>query len=129
MGTRQGRCRRPCFTARARFGASVAFCDHEAVEIAFALLAIVAAVVAVTALAERIGFSAPLLLMLVGIGASYVPFIHEPELTPDLILFGFLPPLLYAAAIRSSLIDLRPNRRPIASLSILLVVFTAWGWA
>jgi CPA1 family monovalent cation:H+ antiporter len=110
-----------------RFGERLAFCDHEAVEIAFSLLAIVAAVVAVTAIAERIRFSAPLLLILVGIGASYVPFIHEPALTPDLILFGFLPPLLYAAAIRTSLIDIRANRRSIASLSILLVVFTALG--
>ena len=42
------------------------------VHIALSILAIAAAVVAVTALAERIRFSAPLLLMLVGIGASFV---------------------------------------------------------
>ena len=100
------------------------------VHIALSILAIVAAVVAVTALAERIRFSAPLLLMLVGIGASFVPFIQEPTLSPDIVLLGFLPPLLYAAAIRSSLMDIRANWRPIGYLSVLLVAVTALaiGW-
>ena len=83
--------------------------------------------VAVTAMAERIRFSAPLLLMLVGIGASFVPFIHEPALTTDIVLLGFLPPLLYATAIRSSVMDFRANWRPIGYLSILLVIVTAVG--
>lgn len=95
--------------------------------IALTLLALVAAVVTITAVAERIRFSAPLLLMLVGIGVSFVPFIQEPSLTPEVILLGFLPPLLYAAAIRTSVIDFRANRRSIASLSVLLVVVTALG--
>jgi Na+/H+ antiporter len=97
------------------------------VDLALGILAIVATVVAVTAVADRINFSAPLLLMLVGIGASYVPFIHEPTLSPELVLLGFLPPLLYAAAIRTSIIDFRANRASIASLSVLLVVVTALG--
>ena len=91
------------------------------------ILAIVATVLAVTALAERIRFSAPLLLMLVGIGISFVPFIDEPRLTPEMILLGFLPPLLYAAAIRTSVIDFRANKRSIGALSVLLVVVTALG--
>lgn len=95
--------------------------------IALAILAMVAAVVTVTAVAERLRFSAPLMLMLVGIGASYVPFVRAPTLTPELVLVGFLPPLLYAAAIRTSIIDIRANRRSIASLSVLLVVITALG--
>ncbi len=86
-----------------------------------------ATVVAITAFAERIRFSAPLLLMLIGIGASYIPFIHVPTLTSEVVLLGFLPPLLYSAAIRTSIIDIRANRRTIASLSVLLVVFTALG--
>jgi Na+/H+ antiporter len=97
------------------------------VETALSILLIAAGVVAVTALAERIRFSAPLLLMLVGIGASFIPFIHEPTLSPELVLVGFLPPLLYAAAIRTSLIDFRANRRSIGALSVGLVVVTALG--
>ncbi len=95
--------------------------------IALSLLAIAATVVAVTALADRVKFSAPLLLMLVGIAGSFVGFVHEPALTTDVVLIGFLPPLLYAAAIRSSIMDLRSNWRSIAYLSVLLVLVTALG--
>lgn len=95
--------------------------------IALTLVAVVASVLVITAAAERIRFSAPLLLMLVGIGAGFVPFIHEPRLTPELVLVGFLPPLLYAAAIRSSVIDFRANVASIGFLSVLLVVITALG--
>ena len=94
---------------------------------ALSILAVVATVLAVTALANRFRFSSPLLLMLVGIGASYLPYVQVPELTPEVVLLGFLPPLLYAAAIRTSVIDFRANRRSIAQLSVLLVVVTALG--
>ena len=97
------------------------------VETALSICAIVASVLVVTAAADRLRFPAPLLLMLVGIGASFVPFVEAPELTPELVLVGFLPPLLYATAIRSSIIDFRTHRRPIAFLSVLLVVITALG--
>jgi len=90
-------------------------------------LAVVATVLAVTASANRLKVSAPLLLMLVGIAVSFLPLIHLPELSSELVLIGFLPPLLYAAAIRTSVIDFRANRRSIAQLSVLLVVVTALG--
>ncbi|CAA9395947.1 MAG: Na+/H+ antiporter [uncultured Propionibacteriaceae bacterium] len=102
-------------------------CHHVRVHIAFGILAIVATVVAGAAVAERLRVPAPLLLMLIGIAGSFVPFIDEPELSSELVLVGFLPPLLYAAAIRTSVIDFRANRRSIAFLSILLVVITALG--
>jgi CPA1 family monovalent cation:H+ antiporter len=90
-------------------------------------LAVVATVLAVTASANRLKVSAPLLLMLVGIVVSFLPLIRLPELSSELVLVGFLPPLLYAAAIRTSVIDFRANRRSIAQLSVLLVVVTALG--
>ncbi len=96
-------------------------------ETALTLVAIVASVLVITAAAERLRFSAPLLLMLVGIAVSFLPFVHAPELTPELVLVGFLPPLLYAAAIRSSVLDFRANLPSIAFLSVLLVVITALG--
>ena len=96
-------------------------------ETALSLLAVGATVVGVTALAERIRFSAPLLLMLVGIGASFIPSIHQPQLTSEIVLIGLLPPLLYATAIRTSVVDFRANRRSIGYLSLLLVVVTALG--
>jgi Na+/H+ antiporter len=98
---------------------------HGGVNIALTILAVAASVLVVTAAADRLRFSAPLLLMLVGIGASFVPVIHVPQLSPEVVLLGFLPPLLYAASFRTSIMDFRANRRSIASLSILLVIVTA----
>ena len=43
------------------------------------------------------------------------------------MLFGLLPPLLYAAAQSTSLVDFNANRRPILLLSVGLVVFTTFG--
>lgn len=97
--------------------------------VALQVVSIVATVVAFTALARRYGFSAPVLLLSAGIVASYVPFIDNVTLTPEFVLLGLLPPLLYAAALRTSLIDFRRNRRPIALLSVGLVVFTMAGVA
>jgi CPA1 family monovalent cation:H+ antiporter len=97
------------------------------VTVAITILGLLATVLAVTALANRIRFSAPLLLMLVGIGISFLPLVPIPRLSPELVLIGLLPPLLYAAAIRTSVIDFRANRRSIAQLSVLLVVVTALG--
>ena len=95
--------------------------------VALSIVAVVATVLAVTALANRFRFSAPLLLMLFGIGVSFLPYVDVPELSAEVVLLGFLPPLLYAAAIRTSVIDFRANRRSIAQLSVLLVVVTALG--
>ncbi len=97
------------------------------VHLPLSILAIAIAVLFTTALASRLRFSAPLLLMLVGIAASFVPFLEIPRLSAEVVLLGFLPPLLYAAAIRTSVIDFRVNRYPIAGLSVVLVVLTTLG--
>jgi Na+/H+ antiporter len=97
------------------------------VEIAFLLVAMAAGVLAGTALAGRLGVPAPLLLIAAGIGVSYMPGVPELQLHPSVVLFGLLPPLLYAAALQTSLVDFNANRRPILLLSVGLVVFTAAG--
>jgi Na+/H+ antiporter len=66
----------------------------------------------------------PILLVLGCAGIGFVPGIPRLQLAPDLVLLILLPPLLYAAAFFSSLRDLQRNLRPIALLSIGLVVFT-----
>ncbi len=91
---------------------------------ALGLVTLITAVVVFAGLAERFGLSAPLVLTGVGVVASYLPFIPDVELEPELILVGLLPPLLYAAAIRTSLVDFRRNVRPILLLSVGLVIFT-----
>ncbi|MFC0625408.1 Na+/H+ antiporter [Kribbella deserti] len=95
--------------------------------IAIEIVALVSVVVACAALARRLGISAPLLLVVVGVGASYLPFVPRVHLEPEVVLVGFLPPLLYAAAIRTSLIDFSAHRRSISTLSVGLVAFTTVG--
>lgn len=98
--------------------------------IALPLFLLTAAVVAIAALARRVGLSAPLLLVAVGAVTSFLPFMPYPfEVDPEIILLGFLPPLLFAAASNTSLIDLSRERRQILQMSVLLVLFTAFGVA
>jgi CPA1 family monovalent cation:H+ antiporter len=92
-------------------------------EVALGLLALVAVICACSALGKKIGVPVPLLLVLVGVAASFLPFVPRIELTPELVLVGLLPPLLYAAALRTSLIDFRSNRRAIGLLSVGYVIF------
>ncbi len=97
------------------------------VEIALFLVALAVGVLVVTALAGRLDVPAPLLLIAVGVATSYLPGVPEIRLEPDVVLLGLLPPLLYAAAIQTSLVDFNANRRPILLLSVGLVIFTTLG--
>jgi monovalent cation/hydrogen antiporter len=97
------------------------------VEIAFLLVAVAAGVLTGSGLAGRLGVPAPLLLIAAGIAVSFLPGVPEIHLHHDVVLLGLLPPLLYAAALQTSLVDFNANRRPILMLSIGLVVFTAAG--
>lgn len=84
-------------------------------------------VIAVTGICSRLNLPGPLVLIAVGIAGSYLPFVPEIELSPELVLFVLLPPLLYSAALGTSLVDFNANRRPILLLSVALVVFTTVG--
>lgn len=98
--------------------------------IALPIFLLTAAVVVLATVARWIRLSAPLLLVAVGAAVSFLPFMPYPfEVNPEVILLGFLPPLLFAAASNTSLIDLRRERRQILQMSVLLVLFTAFGVA
>ncbi|MQA81482.1 MAG: Na+/H+ antiporter [Streptosporangiales bacterium] len=90
-----------------------------------AVLLIGVGVIAVTAIAQRIGVSAPLLLIAVALGVSLLPWVPAFQVNPDVVLFVLLPPLLYAASMNSSLIGIRRSRRPIGLLAVGLVIVTA----
>ncbi|MCW2786093.1 MAG: nhaK [Marmoricola sp.] len=93
------------------------------------LVAIVAAVLATTAVCRRFDLSSPLVLIVVGIVGAYLPFVPDVQLRPDVVLLGLLPPLLYAASLQTSLVDFNANRRSILLLSVGLVAFTTAGIA
>ncbi|HET6213804.1 MAG TPA: sodium:proton antiporter [Micromonosporaceae bacterium] len=85
----------------------------------------VAALVFAVPLANRIGVPYPVLLTVVGILAALAPGFPEITLNPDLILPVLLPPLLYAAAQRTSWAQLRAQWRSILVLAVALVVVSA----
>jgi hypothetical protein len=95
------------------------------VEIALLLVSMAAVVLAATATSDRLRVPAPLLLVAVGAAASYVPGVPTIHLESEVVLFGLLPPLLYAAAIQTSLVDFNANRGTILRLSIVLVLVSA----
>src|SRR5918997_4411530 len=84
-----------------------------------------AVVLAAPAVSERLSVPAPLLLIVVGAAASYVPGVPTIYLESEVVLLGLLPPLLYTAAIQTSLVDFNANRGTILRLSVLLVVVTS----
>jgi Na+/H+ antiporter len=80
--------------------------------------------VAVTGLSGRVGWSAPVALVVVGGAVSFIPGLPHVVVDPDLVLYGLLPPLLFAAAIRTPLADVLARRDSILVLSVGLVAFT-----
>ncbi len=99
------------------------------VHIAFGLVALVAVTVGLAALARRVGMAEPLILTVAGIGASYLPFVPEIDINPEMVLLGLLPPLVYTAAISTSLVEFKPKKLSIGLLSVGLVLFTTFAVA
>jgi monovalent cation/hydrogen antiporter len=88
------------------------------------LLVAVAVIVAVHRIAERTGLPSAALLALGGVAYAFLP---GPNITllPEPALYCILPPLLYYAALESSLVEIRRNLRAVISLSVALVLLTA----
>lgn len=93
-------------------------------ELLTAILALLVAIAILYDLARRIGIPYPTLLVLGGLGLAAVPGIPRIELEPELVLFVFLPPLLFQAAVDSPTRELRTNLVPLLRLSLGLVLFT-----
>ncbi len=79
----------------------------------------------VSVLAKRVGAMEPIVLVVTGFVLSWIPGIPTYTLDPHVALSFFLPPLLYAAALTTSVPAFRANLRPIGFLAVGLVLFTA----
>ena len=88
------------------------------------VVAFVVVTVAITGFTGRVGWSAPIVLILVGTLVSLIPAVPHIGLDPELVLYGVIPPLLFAAAIRTSVRDVRARNDSILALSVGLVAFT-----
>ncbi|MFT2818007.1 cation:proton antiporter [Leifsonia sp. A12D58] len=82
-------------------------------------------IVAVATIAPKLGVAAPLVLVVVGIACSFIPWVPVVEFPPELILALVLPPILYSSAVNVPLVDFRRNLKAITSLSVLLVIVSA----
>jgi Na+/H+ antiporter len=78
------------------------------------------------ALARRLGLLAPIVLLIAGLALSFVPTFPHVHLEPELVLVGILPPLLYVAALQTSVPAFRFNLRPILLLAVGLVLVTSF---
>jgi CPA1 family monovalent cation:H+ antiporter len=88
------------------------------------LLGAVAVIVLVNWISERTGLPSAPMLVLVGIGYALAPG-PNISLEPDVVMTCVLPPLLFNAALESSLVGIRRNLRTVISLSVVLVLLTA----
>jgi Na+/H+ antiporter len=91
------------------------------IEVFVFLLGVIAVL---AALGRRSDVPYPIVLVLGGLGLGFVPGLPSPQIDPDVVLFVFLPPLLYFAAFSSSAYELRDNAAPIGLLAVGLVLVT-----
>jgi len=95
------------------------------VELLPGLILGVVAIAVSTSLSKRLGVAGPLILVAVGLAASWLPILDDFEVDPELILVGVLPPLLYAAAVRLPAVEFRRDLPSISGLAVALVVVSA----
>jgi Na+/H+ antiporter len=75
-------------------------------------------------LAKKARLPAPIVMVLGGIGAAFVPRVRDVALDPDLAFAIFVPPLLFRAALTTSVRGIRERLRPILFLAVGLVLAT-----
>ncbi|MDR2973237.1 MAG: sodium:proton antiporter [Propionibacteriaceae bacterium] len=99
----------------------------EAMLMQYMILAVVgvAVIVGLSTVSDRLGIASPLILMLVGVGISLLPFVGPISIKPQWILVVLLPPLLYSAAIAVPNIELRRDFTAVGGLAVFLVLVSA----
>ena len=86
---------------------------------------VIVGAVAVAAVARWRGWPAPLLVTVVALAASFLPFVPEVDIDGHLLLNLVLPPLLYSAALDVSFVGFKRSLPQIRRLGITLVLLTA----
>lgn len=99
--------------------------DAEVTSVALVVVLAVLAIVLVHRLAPKVGVATPLLLVLLGVGVSFVPAVPAITVEPEWILAGVLPPLLYATAVSLPSMDFRRDFTAIGGLSVFLVLISS----
>jgi Na+/H+ antiporter len=87
-------------------------------------LAIAVAVLVSLALSKRTRIPSPCYLVLAGLAVGALPGIDAIRLPPNVVFYGFLPPLLYAAAFLTAPREVRENWLSILLLALGLTAAT-----
>ena len=89
------------------------------------------AVAGLSALARVLSVPYPIVLVVGGALAGFIPGLPEVTLDPEVVLVVFLPPLLYGSAIFANFNDLRANLRglTLSTVGLVLVTMCAVAWA
>ena len=85
---------------------------------------IVVLVVSLTALARRLPVPTPILQVVAGFVVALIPGVTIPQLDPNLVFFVFLPPILWSAAMFTSVREFKRNIDKIGTLAVGLVIVT-----
>jgi len=100
---------------------------NELIPATYTILLLCGPAIAIAAVwgAERIGVPYPILLVGVGVFLSWFPWTPSPEISPEIVFFLFLPPLVYYAALFVAPDDLRRHAGLVTLLAVGLVLATA----
>ncbi|NCD71057.1 Na+/H+ antiporter [Mucilaginibacter agri] len=90
---------------------------------------IMAVMIGLSAIADRIKLPQPVLLIIAGVAVGFLPNLTPIELNPEIVFLIFLPPLLFDAAFNISFEEFKTNINTISTLAITLVFLTASGIA
>jgi CPA1 family monovalent cation:H+ antiporter len=82
-------------------------------------------IAAATTIGPKFGVASPLILMVVGILVSLLPFVPALTIPPEWIIAGVLPPLLYSASVSMPAMTFRREFGAIGGLSVLLVIVSS----
>lgn len=88
------------------------------------IVLLIVGVVALVWLANRINVPYPMLLMVGGLLIAILPRTPAVELSPEVVLVVFLPPILFQAAQTTSIRDFKTNFSTISRLALGLVLLT-----
>src|SRR3954467_14885263 len=89
------------------------------------VLFLLAVLVLVAVIAQRLKTPPSILLVAAGIALALIPGLPPVELAPELVLLVLLPPLIYSAGVAMSWREFHFNLRLITLLAFGCVVFTA----
>ncbi|WP_306350728.1 Na+/H+ antiporter [Flavobacterium sp. '19STA2R22 D10 B1'] len=105
------------------------FNNYRSMENYSIVIFILAIMIGLSAVANKIKLPYPILLIIAGIAIGFIPDIPEISIESDIVFLIFLPPLLYEAAFNIPSHEFKTHINTISTLAISLVFITAVGIA